>query len=230
MSTRNKDILVILLASIAVFVYKISGGSLSSWDEAYYAHLAKGLALADTWVKFIWGQADWMDKPLFQMWITAGFYKLFGVNEFATRLFPALSGVGVVLLAYVVAFRMFSRRVAIISSIMLMSTYHFLWIAKLGQLDVALTFFMFLSIWFFLRSEEKKIEILYSAFFFTVAFLTKGVGSFIIPMIIGVYVVFANKWGMLLNKYVLLGAAGFVGIAGGWFHMRGVLHGGYALA
>ena len=225
----KRDVLIISALAAFILLFRLWAGSLSSWDEAYYAHISRGLAGSGSWVDFIWGDAAFMDKPLLYMWATALFYKLLGVSEFTTRLFSALCGMGIVVLAYFFATKVFSRRAGIISSLMLLGTYHFVWFSKMGTLDIAFTLFLFLSVYAFLKARDERVNILWSAFWFSLAFLTKGVGAFLIPAILGMYVLTGRRWDMIANRYTVLGILIFLLIGGGWYYERFLLHGGEVL-
>ena len=228
-STAKRDILIISAIAAFVLLFKLGCGSLSSWDEAYYAHISRGLANSNTLTSFVWGEAAWLDKPLLYMWGTACFYKLLGISEFTTRLLSAICGIGVVILTYTFTTRLFSRKTGLLAALMMISTYHFVWFSKMGTLDVAFVFFLFLTIDSFLRSETKHINIIYSFIWFTFAFLTKGVGALLIPMILGVYVLMRRRWSMVVNRYTVFGILLFLFIGGGWFFVRFLLHGSEAL-
>ena len=218
---------MILLALVAgfVFIYRLWSGSLSSWDEAFYAHISRTLAEAGSPAGFIWGEATWMDKPLLYMWATALLYKAFGINEFTTRLFSALCGTGVVITAYVFCLRAYSRTTGVIAALMLVGTYHFAWFSRMGTLDVAFTLFVFLSVYSFLKAEDEHRNMVWCWLWFALAFLTKGVGAFLIPVILGLYVLALGRWGQVLNRQSALGAALFLALAGGWYYQRYLLHG-----
>ena len=141
----KRDIIILLILSSLILLVNLGAGSLSSWDEAFYAQVSREIIRSGNWIDLTWGGAVWNDKPPLCMWATALFFKLFGVNEFAARLCSALAGIGTVIFTYLLAFRIFSRRVAMLSGIMLLSTYHFLWMSRSGTIDVTLTFFVLLS-------------------------------------------------------------------------------------
>jgi len=226
---KKRDLFIITALAAFVMLFRLWAGSLSSWDEAYYAHISRGLSNAVDWKGFIWGEAAFLDKPLLYMWATALFYKLLGVSEFTTRLFSALCGIGTVVMIYVFSSRVFSRRAGIIAALMLMSTYHFVWFSKMGTLDVSFTLFLLLSIYFFHKAGTEPVNMLWSALWFTLAFLTKGVGAFLMPMIAGVYILARRRWDMIANRYTVLGALLFLAVGGGWYYARYLMHGGEVL-
>lgn len=68
--------------------------------ESNYALTAKEMLASGDYVSpRIFGNY-WYDKPIFFYWELIAAFKLFGINDFAARFFPALFGVAGVLLAY----------------------------------------------------------------------------------------------------------------------------------
>ena len=215
----KKDIVILLIISSIILFFNLGSGSLSSWDEAFYAQVSREIVQSDNWIDLTWGGAPWSDKPPLYMWVTALFYKLFGVNEFSVRLFSCLSGIALVVLTYLFSRKLFSRRAGFLSAIMLISTYHFVWFSKMGTLDITFTLFLFLSLYFFLRSEENHANIIYSFIWFGMAFLTKGAGALLIPMILALYVLAKGDWSVIFNRYTVLGVFAFLLMVGTWYFM-----------
>ncbi|MEA3489172.1 MAG: glycosyltransferase family 39 protein [Candidatus Omnitrophota bacterium] len=213
----KRDILLLLIVSSGVFLFNLGAGSLSSWDEAFYAQVSREILQTNNWIDLSWGGFPWSDKPPLYMWATAVFYRLFGINEFSVRFFSALSGIATVIITYLLAGRLFSRRTGLISGIMLAGTYHFVWLGKMGSLDVTFTLFVFLSIFFFTLAEEKRSSIIYSFLFFGLAFLTKGPGALLVPMILGLYVLLRRRWDIAFNRYTAIGVLVFLVITGSWY-------------
>lgn len=223
----KRDIFILLAVSTIVILFNLGSGSLSSWDEAFYAEVSREIVQSNNWIDLTWGGAPWSDKPPLYMWVTAFFYTFFGVNEFATRLFSGLCGMGTVIVTYLFAAKLFSRRAGFLSAVMLMSTYHFLWFARMGTLDVTFTFFLFLSAYFILRAEDRPFEIVYSFIFFAFAFMTKGVGALLLPVIAALYMLAARKWKLAFNRFTALGLLIFAALAGAWYYVE-FLHYGKA--
>jgi len=89
----------------------LGGGSLAAWDEAIYAQVSKEMVQGGDWLTPHWEYTVWFEKPPLFMWITALFYRLFGVSEFWTRMPSALSGVALVGVTYLIGKSTDDRRV-----------------------------------------------------------------------------------------------------------------------
>ncbi len=87
----------ILLAILTIFVY-FFGLTLPFLgpDEARYAQVGREMLERGDWVTPTLGGFNWFEKPALLYWLEIVSYKVFGVNEFAARLGPALFGLGTI--------------------------------------------------------------------------------------------------------------------------------------
>jgi 4-amino-4-deoxy-L-arabinose transferase-like glycosyltransferase len=90
-------------------------------------------------------------KPALLYWLTMASYSVFGVNEFAARFPSAVLGIGTVLLTYLMAARLFSSGVALLSSCILVSTLMFTVASRAATPDSVLIFCVTLSLAFYVR-------------------------------------------------------------------------------
>src|SRR5437762_1907646 len=72
---------------------------LTNWDEGIYAEISREMLSLGPLVPH-WNYQPWFEKPPLMLWITAAFFKIFGVTEFWARAGSALSGVGIVALLH----------------------------------------------------------------------------------------------------------------------------------
>lgn len=154
-SFRAQDILFLLIASACVCIPTLGKGSLASWDEAYYAIVSREIFRSGDWVHLKYFNTDFYDKPPLYMWVSAFFYKLFGVNEFSSRLGSSLSGIGVILTTYGIGLKLLNRTAAIAGAGILLSSTDFLHYARWGTLDIMNLLFFSLTIFFYFKSSEK---------------------------------------------------------------------------
>lgn len=200
------DVVVLLLISFFCFFYRLGSGSLASWDEAFYAIASKGILEKGQWLTLYHGNVELFNKPPLYMWITAVFFRIFGVGEFAVRLFSAVSGVLVVLFTYIFAKKVFGRKQGFVSGIILATASHFIIFARRGMLDIPLTLFFILSFYFFWVSRDNPKNMILSGLFFGLAVMTKGAGGVLIPVIIFLYLLLSLEiFKFLSNVYFWLG-------------------------
>ena len=107
--------------------------------------------------------------------------------------------------------------------LILISTWHFIWASKVGMLDAALTFFVSLSIYLFILGMKRKIYLLFSMLAFGLAFLTKGGGAFLIPIILLIYAIYEKKLGLIREPALWAGLSIVLLVVGGW-HLTAFLN------
>ncbi|MEK7790466.1 MAG: glycosyltransferase family 39 protein [Deltaproteobacteria bacterium] len=205
MPEKYKDILFLAAVSSFLIFYKLGEKSLTTWDEILYAQMAKEMFRGGDWLTPTLNGMLRFEKPPLCTGVTAFFYSLFGISEFSARLFSALSGMATVLVTYLFSRKMFSRANALCASLVLLSSLHFFNHAKLGMMDVPVTFFITISLFFFYLGFERQGYYLIMGFSASCALLTKGIAGGVIFFVIGLILLFSKRWSVLKNKYFILG-------------------------
>ena len=82
------------LAIALLWIAPLGARSLVSSDEGRYADLALHIYRSGDWITPRLNGLLYFEKPPLVYWATAVSYHLFGINEFAARLWPGLSGLG----------------------------------------------------------------------------------------------------------------------------------------
>ena len=126
-----------LLAAAALLTL-LGHKPLTSWDEGIYAEISREM-LGGSWIVPHWNGQPWMEKPPLMLWITASFFKLFGITEFWARAASALSGVAIVGILHAWLGRREGLLAAWFSTIMLLLTFGFLHPARAGEMDTLLS-------------------------------------------------------------------------------------------
>ena len=135
--------LAALLAAL-VLLTLLGHNRLTDWDEGIYAQVSREMLSRPfdftTWLVPHWNSQVWIDKPPLTYWITALFFKLFGVSEFTARLGSALSAVAIVAFLHHWLLRTRDTLTAWLSTLILLSTFGFLHVARVGETDTLLSF------------------------------------------------------------------------------------------
>ncbi len=139
--------LAALLAALVILTL-LGHNRLTDWDEGIYAQVSRQMLRRPfsltAWLIPHWNTQPWLEKPPLTFWITAVFYKLFGVSEFTARLGSALSAVALVAVLHRWLLRTTTaataRLTAWLSTVILLSTFGFLHIARVGETDTLLSF------------------------------------------------------------------------------------------
>ena len=138
-SVRRSTMLSLLLAAV-VLLPLLGHRPLTSWDEGIYAEISREMLSGNGgWLTPHWNYQPWFEKPPLMLWITAVFFKLFGVSEFWARAGSAFSGVALVGVLHAWLARHESRLSAWLSSVILLSTFGFLHAARVSEMDVLLS-------------------------------------------------------------------------------------------
>jgi len=178
------------------------------------------------------------EKPPFFFWLQVACMKLFGVNEFASRLPNALTGIVTMLTLYAMGRKLENRKFAWVWMLIYAGSIlpHFYF--RTGIIDPVFNLFIFVSLWFIYRLvqldstqvKERMYFALYAGFFSGMAVLTKGpVGLLDVLLAVGVYMIIKRTFWVLRFKEWLLFflALGVVSIA--WFGYELVTNGPFFL-
>jgi 4-amino-4-deoxy-L-arabinose transferase-like glycosyltransferase len=144
--------LAVLLA--AVWLATLANRPLFNPDEGRYAEIPREMLSGGDWVIPHLDGLDYIEKPPLQYWATATMYRLFGLSEFAARLYTALTALGTVALVGLLGTRLGGRdtgwRAAAVASGMVMMVT----LSQLVTLDMSLTFYMTASMTGFVLAQQ----------------------------------------------------------------------------
>jgi 4-amino-4-deoxy-L-arabinose transferase-like glycosyltransferase len=210
---RRNDIvstaLAVLLACI-VLLPLLGHKLLTDWDEGIYAEIAREM-LGQSWLVPHWNFQPWFEKPPLMMWVTATFFRLFGVSEFWARAGSALSGVALVGLLHAWLARRGDQMAAWLSTFILLTTLGFLHVARVGEMDVLLSLGCAVAVLGLAEVSERRLSGWYWFWAgFAVALMTKGAAS-VTVVLTAVIVAIAGRWGRaFFTREFWLGLAAFL--------------------
>ncbi|MBI4038747.1 glycosyltransferase family 39 protein [Candidatus Daviesbacteria bacterium] len=215
---------IIVPLFLPLFFYKLGQTSLISWDEAWYATVARNIVKSEDYINLTWNGHPYFDHPPAGYWLMALTYKIFGINEFWTRFPSALAGIISIALLYLLGKKLFNPLVGLSSAISLTSATWFIFRSRTGNLDIILTMFFLLSILLGLMASEKKKYLLFLAISLALLLLTKTmVPLAIIPTLI---IIFYKKntflWKDLMIPILIFSITGL-----GWFIIQIIQNPGY---
>lgn len=176
-------------------------------DGALYASIAKNMAQHNNFTDlFVQGQ-DWLDKPHFPFWITAIFFKIFGITTWAYK----LPGVLFVLLAAYYTYRfakeLYHKEIALWAVLILLTAQHIIICTMDVRAEPYLTGLIMASVYYFYKSLGKRwfLPLLFASFFAACAVMTKGVFALIpIGGAIAGELLIKKHWKMVFNFRWLL--------------------------
>ncbi|HEV2170034.1 MAG TPA: glycosyltransferase family 39 protein, partial [Candidatus Binatus sp.] len=159
-------------------------------------------------------------KPLLMHWIAALVSLVAGgVNEFSVRLPSAGFAIIGVIVCYFYVRRLFDDVTALIAALILATSFQYLQAGTGARVDMTLTFFMEVAFFEFILMAEgltQRRMLLYVAI--ALAVLTKGPIGLILPGLVAlIWIVAEKRWGLLREMKLVRGAIVVLIVAGGWY-------------
>ncbi len=182
------SIWLVLLATAPLFFYKLGNTTLISWDEAWYAEIARNILKTGDFLKLSWIDKPYFDHPPTGFWAEAISFKFFGVNEFTARFPQALAGFLSVFLVYLIGKNLFHRVVGVSAAIILATSAWFVFRARSGNLDAMLVFFLLATVYCAVKAATNPRWLNLTAISAGFLVLTKSViGVGFIPLVLIIF-------------------------------------------
>jgi hypothetical protein len=176
-SKKRVIFLLLLLASCYIFFfYSLGGYSLKEPDEGRYAEIPREMVEQGDYLVPHLNYVRYFEKPPLLYWVTAASYKLFGVSEWSFRFPNALVAFLCVLLLYWFSSRWFGRKCAILSSLLLTSSFGFFVMARGVTTDMLFAVLLFATLLFFNEFYRERRSLFLYLFYVSLglAVLAKG--------------------------------------------------------
>ena len=193
----------IFLFFIMIYIVPLGSRPMIIPDECRYAEIPREmLASGDLTTPRLLGMR-YFEKPPMQYWLTAGSFRLFGENAFATRLPSALAvGITAILIALLVRQALRDEKLAHLSAMIYMSCGLVYGLGTTAVTDNVFTMFvtgahglLFLAIQERKINRRKLLLLALGGIFIGCGFLTKGFLAFVIPgMTVCAYLLWTRRW------------------------------------
>ena len=123
-------------------------GYASFWDpdEAVYAVVTRRMMQTGDWLAPIYNGVPFFDKPILFYWLQLISFKIFGANEFAARMVPAVSAVGVIGVTGWAGRAFFNREVGNLAAVIVAILPATFLLSAYAILDMTFTMFMFAGV------------------------------------------------------------------------------------
>ncbi len=203
-------------------------------DEGRYAELSLGMLQSGDWITPRLNGILYFEKPPLQYWMGALSFQLFGINEFAARFWPGLTGMLSVLAVGLTARRLWGNgryaALAMGGSFWVIGNSHLL------TLDAGVTFFLTLALCAFLWAQqdgaspaERRYGMWVAWAAMAAATLSKGLIGLLIPgCALMLYSLVNRQWSWWRRMQWLPGCAIFLLLAGPWFWLVSERNPGFA--
>jgi 4-amino-4-deoxy-L-arabinose transferase-like glycosyltransferase len=212
--TTVSTLLATTLACI-VLLSLLGHKPLTNWDEGIYAEISREMLSLGVLVPH-WNYQPWFEKPPLMFWITAAFLKIFGVHDFWARAGSAFSGVAIVALLHGWLVRR-DTLAAWLSTVILLSTFGFLHVCRVGEMDVLLTLGCCIALFGLTAIQDCKLNGWYLFWAgLAIALMTKGAAC-IVLLITALLFAAIERWNSTrLGKSFWLGLLLFLMIVLPW--------------
>ena len=214
-------ILVLLSLCYLLFFFQLGKRPLWDIDEGMHAATSKDMVLSGDWITPTLNGEKFYDKPVLYNWLVSLSFLAFGFNEFAARLPSALLGTGSVIVTYLLGKYLFGSTVGFLSGVILAASGEHMLLSRAVVHDMALAFFITLSLFFFYKGfknesdRRKHLVLFYVSSGFSV--LAKGPVGLLLPLlIIGLFLLLRRRLPFLKDLVSPWGIILFLAIASPW--------------
>lgn len=207
-------------------------------DEGRYAEIPREMVASGDWLTPRLNGFKYFEKPALQYWATAAAFTVFGQQDWAARLWTALTGFLGILMAFYAANRIcgpphgradyredHDHSAGLLAALVLGSMGMYVFSGHFLTLDMGVAFFMSAAVFAVALAQrdeaapaERRNWMLAGWAAMALAVLSKGLIGFVLPVAaVGAYIVFHRDWRLLTRLHLLSGLAVFLLIAAPWF-------------
>lgn len=201
--------------SVFLLIHNLGRFPLENWDEAFYGQTTKEMLQTRDLVVLHWNSTVWLEKPPMFMWVTSFLSLIFGMSEFILRLPSAVNALALIILATVWVYKKYSILPSIFTFFTLALNNIFIYRARSANIDLLVSFFIFLT--FLINLSKNKFKYPLLGFLFAFVYLTKA-SLVLFPFVVFVLgeIVYEHKnFRKNLKEYFKLLAV-FLGLSGAW--------------
>ncbi len=222
-SLWRRDLLLLALACVVFFGFRLGSYPLANPDEGRNAEIPREMLAADEWVTPQLNGVNYFEKPPLVYWAVAVLEKTFGLNEWAVRAVPALFALAGVLITYAAARRLYGRNAGLAAAAVLGTALLYCGMARFLVLDMAVSVLMSATLFCFIIAVQEppgtKRRWLFYGLYASAALatLTKGfIGFLVTGAVMFLWLLIFNQWKRLRPLHLPTGLLLFLAIALPW--------------
>jgi 4-amino-4-deoxy-L-arabinose transferase-like glycosyltransferase len=156
---RRLGLATLLLLCFFTFVLGLGRLAITDADEAFYAEASREMVESGDWLTPRFNYQNRWEKPVLYYWLTSATYLVTGPTESAARLWAALSGIGLALLAWGIGRHVTGRHdVGWLTGAVVATSFGYFSMARSALPDLPLTFCITLGIWATLRAIDAAVR------------------------------------------------------------------------
>lgn len=221
MQDKTLKTFILFLIPLLLYVVTLPFAPLMEPDEGRYSAIPSAMNATCDYVTPRLKKAVYFEKPPLAYWATAITFRIFGENEFSSRLFAALCAWGCIILTYRMGMFFHDTRTGLYAGAVLTTFLYHAAIGRINILDMPLAFFVCMAIWsgfrYLASTERRKIRLYLLYTFSALAFLTKGLIGIVFPFgVVVVWLIVSHRWRETFTLFSPLGILLFAAIAMPW--------------
>lgn len=217
---NEKLFVCVVFFFLFLFIFvKLENVVMTHHDEITHACIGKMILKFNDWFTMHEGKEISFLKPPLYFWLEALFFKMFGYSNYAARLPAAISGCLVVVLSYFLVLYLFNRRIAVITLLILSTSFYFLKYSKIAMLDMPIAFTTILGLYSFVKYEfynRRKYIYLFSVAAI-LGYYFKAVQGTYLLVILPFYYIFVGKIEKIIKKEIIFAYLLFLFGVSLWF-------------
>ncbi len=218
-------LLVLALALAAAWFGALGQRKLVKPDEGRYGEIPREMVASGDWLTPRLNGLKYFEKPPLQYWATAAAYSAFGVAEWTTRLWGALTGFAGVLLAFYAGRRLYGEAAGLCAAAVLAGCALYAAMSQLATLDMGVSAFLSLAVFAVLLAQrdeaqerERRSWMLLAWAAMALAVLSKGLIGVVLPAgAILLYALWQRDLQLLRRLHLVPGAVLFLALTAPWF-------------
>ncbi|WMW82486.1 glycosyltransferase family 39 protein [Undibacterium cyanobacteriorum] len=215
----------VLIVFLAVWFYMLGIRTLVPTDEGRYAEMAREMVATGDWITLRLNGIKYFEKPPLQNWMNAITFSLFGLGDWQARLWTGLCGLIGIAFTALAAFKIYGRRVAIVTSLILGSSFYWAAMGHINTLDMGLSGMMTIALCGLLiaqrdgaSEQERRNYMLWCWAGMALATMSKGLIGFVLPgAVLVLYTLWTRDFGLWLRLHMGKGLLLFFAITVPWF-------------
>jgi 4-amino-4-deoxy-L-arabinose transferase-like glycosyltransferase len=194
-------------------------------DEGRYAEIPREMVASGDWLTPRLNGFKYFEKPPLQYWASAAAFKVFGVSDWAARLWTGLAALAGVFMVLAAGNRLFTPPAGGFAAAILASSPLYVLLGQVNTLDMSVTLFLSAAMFAFALAQGEAAEpnarrrwMLAFWAACAAAVLSKGLIGIVLPLgAVALYVLLRRDWTLLRRLELVRGGLVFLAIAAPWF-------------
>ena len=213
----RRELLVLLVAALALFTANIAALSLPSLDDCFYAREGVEMARRGAFFTVRWNGGLNFDYPSLQIWILSRSFALLGVSDLAARLPSVLMALANLLMTWRIGRRAVGPAAAVAGAALLAIAPYFVNGARRCMMDVPLAFWITLAMLVLIEGRRRPWAHALLALPLGAAVLTKSVLGLLPLAVLAAAVALSRSWRAALRRpWIWLGLVAGLAIGASW--------------